>query len=57
MKPCTEFQSFKNINNTRFEESYLLGYNTMLAIESTCLHAGFLLSLVFDPEDGYGISL
>jgi hypothetical protein len=28
-----------------------------LASRATCLHAGFLLSLFFDPEDGDDMSL
>jgi hypothetical protein len=42
--------------NIKFEKFYLLGYNAM-QISSTCLHAGFLLGLFFDPIDGGDIFL
>jgi hypothetical protein len=38
-----------------YEEFYLLGYNTGSAYY--LIHAGFLLDLFFDPEDGSAILL
>jgi hypothetical protein len=41
-----------------YKEFHLLGYNAMQSVECqltfqrTCFHAGFLLSLFFDSEDG-----
>jgi hypothetical protein len=32
-----------------YEEFYVMGYNSP---RDTCFHAGFLLGLFFDPEDG-----
>jgi hypothetical protein len=40
--------------NRRFGGTYRLHLHLVLA---TCFHAGFLLSLVFDPEDGGDIFL
>jgi hypothetical protein len=49
------------LNNIKREKNYLLGYNAVQSVEShptfrrniaTCFHAGFLLGLFFDPEDG-----
>jgi hypothetical protein len=48
-----------------YEEFYLLGYNAMLSVESQLIfryafylfHAGLLLDLFFDSEDGGDIFL
>jgi hypothetical protein len=34
------------------EEFCLQGYRNRIALRATCFHAGFLLGLFFDPEDG-----
>jgi hypothetical protein len=60
-----EFDSLFRIwgsHSRGYEEFYLLGYNALQSVESlltfrrtllaTFFHAGFLLGLFFDPEDG-----
>jgi hypothetical protein len=54
---CKEYSENELPTVTRNGEFYLLGYNAKKSSVCYLLHDGFLLSLFFDPEDGYKLFL
>jgi hypothetical protein len=47
------FVGYEVLRVVEYEKLYLLGCNVMAVLSAFCLlHAGFLLVLLSDPEDG-----